>query len=274
MPELPEVETVKRGLAPYLEGQRLAKAVARRADLRFAIPKDFQQVLQGQRVIALDRRAKYLIWQMSNEHSMILHLGMSGRVSINSGEPLLKHDHLVWETEDGHDIRFNDARRFGFVDLCQTKDLNDHKSFSSLGPEPLSESFDGPDLKRKIESRRQAIKQSLLDQRLVAGLGNIYVCEALFRAGIHPATPSHLISAEKSAILVAQIKEVLAQAIEAGGSSLQDHRQVDGTLGYFQHAWRVYGRENQQCGVCQGLIERITQAGRSSFFCPQCQPAP
>lgn len=271
MPELPEVETVMRGLEPHLTGQKLVVSQARRPDLRFPIPVDFQQITQGQTVTKLQRRAKYLLWHLSNDQTLILHLGMSGRVLIDSEDTLGKHDHLLWETNNNTEIRYQDPRRFGFVDLVATTDLLIHKSFAALGPEPLNEGFSPEFLAEKKKGRSVAIKQALLDQKMVAGLGNIYVCEALYRAKVHPTTPFKALNNTMCEILVGHIKDVLSEAIAAGGSSLQDHRQVDGSLGYFQHAWKVYGREGEPCQACEARIERIQQAGRSSFFCPDCQ---
>lgn len=271
MPELPEVETTMRGLAPFVVGQRLALAKAYRPNLRFAIPPDFQQAMQGQIVERLERRAKYLLWHLSNQRVLLMHLGMSGRLRINPNEPLAKHDHLQWQTEDGADIRFHDPRRFGFVDLLDADNRQAHPSLAALGPEPMSGGFTAEGLAGAIAGRKAPIKSLLLDQRIVAGLGNIYVCEALFMAQIHPRRAGASLSARDCKTLWAALREVLAKAIAAGGSSLRDFRQVDGNLGYFAHQWQVYGREGAACPRCQAPVERLQQSGRSSFVCPVCQ---
>ncbi len=271
MPELPEVETTMRGLAPFVVGQRLVLARAYRPNLRFAIPDDFQQAMQGQIVERLERRAKYLLWHLSNQRVLLMHLGMSGRLRINPNEPLAKHDHLQWQTEAGADIRFYDPRRFGFVDLLDADARDSHRALAPLGPEPMSEAFNAEGLAAAIANRKAPIKSLLLDQRIVAGLGNIYVCEALFMARIHPSRSGASLDKRDYQRLWAALRDVLAKAIAAGGSSLRDFRQVDGNLGYFAHQWQVYGREDQACPRCQTPIVRLQQSGRSSFVCPACQ---
>ncbi len=271
MPELPEVETTMRGLAPFVVGQRLALARAYRPNLRFAIPQDFQQAMQGQVVERLERRAKYLLWHLSNRRVMLMHLGMSGRLRINPNEPLAKHDHLQWQTQAGDDIRFHDPRRFGFVDLFDLENQERHPSLAKLGPEPLGPDFTARGLASALSGRKAPIKSLLLDQRIVAGLGNIYVCEALFMARIHPSRSGAGLTNKDCQALWAALREVLERAIAAGGSSLRDFRQVDGNLGYFAHQWQVYGREDQPCPRCQTPVERLQQSGRSSFLCPACQ---
>lgn len=279
MPELPEVETVRRGLAPHLVGRRIVRVDQRRPDLRWPMPPDLVQVLTGAQVTGLRRRSKYILADLDRDAALLLHLGMSGRVRIE-GEGLgqfhhdpavlPRHDHLVLTTEDGTTITLNDARRFGAVDLVRSQD---HPLLAALGPEPLDEDFTPARLAAALAGRRTPIKAALLDQRIVAGLGNIYVCEALFRAGIHPTRPAGRIGPERVARLHAAIREVLWQAIEAGGSSLRDHRQTSGELGYFQHSFRVYGREGQPClrEGCGGTLKRIVQGGRSTWYCPACQ---
>ena len=279
MPELPEVETVRRGLAPHLVGRRIVRVDQRRPDLRWPMPPDLVQVLTGAQVTGLRRRSKYILADLDRDAALLLHLGMSGRVRIE-GEGLgqfhhdpavlPRHDHLVLTTEDGTTITLNDARRFGAVDLVRSQD---HPLLAALGPEPLDEDFTPARLAAALAGRRTPIKAALLHQRIVAGLGNIYVCEALFRAGIHPTRPAGRIGPERVARLHAAIREVLWQAIEAGGSSLRDHRQTSGELGYFQHSFRVYGREGQPClrEGCGGTLKRIVQGGRSTWYCPACQ---
>ena len=279
MPELPEVETVRRGLAPHLVGRRIVRVDQRRPDLRWPMQPDLVQVLTGAQVTGLRRRSKYILADLDRDAALLLHLGMSGRVRIE-GEGLgqfhhdpavlPRHDHLVLTTEDGTTITLNDARRFGAVDLVRSQD---HPLLAALGPEPLDDDFTPARLAAALAGRRTPIKAALLDQRIVAGLGNIYVCEALFRAGIHPTRPAGRIGPDRVARLHAAIREVLWQAIEAGGSSLRDHRQTSGELGYFQHSFRVYGREGQPClrEGCGGTLKRIVQGGRSTWYCPACQ---
>ncbi len=280
MPELPEVETVRRGLAPHLEDRIIARAEARRPDLRWPLPPDLVQVLTGARVTGLRRRSKYILADLGDRGSLLLHLGMSGRMLIegeSQGEfhrdpaILPRHDHVVFWNDLGTRITFNDARRFGMVDLIAPG--AEHPLLAHLGPEPLSGDFTPEVLGRALAGKRTPVKAALLDQRVVAGLGNIYVSEALFRAGIDPRRLAGEIAAERIAALVGHIKAVLAEAILAGGSSLRDHRQASGELGYFQHAFRVYDRAGAPCPTpgCAGTVARIVQSGRSSYFCPLCQ---
>ncbi|WP_297691542.1 bifunctional DNA-formamidopyrimidine glycosylase/DNA-(apurinic or apyrimidinic site) lyase [Phenylobacterium sp.] len=286
MPELPEVETVRGGLAPVLEGQRLAHVEARRPDLRFPLPQNFVQALTGARVVRLERRAKYLLARLDREDTLVMHLGMSGRFEIagargadRPGEfhyaavPDPRHAHVVFETDVGTKITYYDPRRFGYMALVNTATMDLHPWFAGLGPEPLSEGFDAAHLVRAFAGRRQGPKTLLLDQRIVAGLGNIYVCEALHRARISPFRAAGRISRPRLARLVAAVKAVLAEAIAAGGSSLRDYAQADGALGYFQHRFRVYDRAGRPCANpgCEGVIARRVQAGRSTFHCPVCQ---
>lgn len=277
MPELPEVETVRRGLAPVLEGRRLARAVARRADLRWPLPDGFGQHLTGRRVERVERRAKFLLFRLDNGWTLIGHLGMSGRFRVHLADqpwPAMEpHDHVIFATDDGAEVRFNDPRRFGFFDLVETARTSEHPMLARLGPEPLSAGFDGPTLALALKGRRTPIKAALLDQKVVAGVGNIYACEALFEAGISPRRLAAGVQGGRAERLAAAIKRVLAAAIEAGGSSLRDHRRTDGELGYFQHAFKVYGRTGERCPGCDCApgIRHLVQAGRSSFYCPRRQ---
>lgn len=282
MPELPEVETVRRGLQPVMEGQTIARAEVNRPDLRWPFPERMAERLTGARVAALRRRSKYILADLSTNETLIIHLGMSGRMLI-SGDPQgrfhrehaapEKHDHVVLHMDSGARITFNDPRRFGAMDLAPTDRVEAHKLLCTLGPEPLGNAFDETYLADALKGRRTPIKSALLDQKVVAGLGNIYVCEVLHRAGIAPARSAARISQARLAALVPLIRDVLNEAIAAGGSSLRDYRQTDGELGYFQHAFAVYDREGLPCQTpgCGGRIRRIVQSGRSSFYCPQCQ---
>jgi formamidopyrimidine-DNA glycosylase len=269
MPELPEVETTVRGLAPVLEGRRLVSVEPRRADLRRAIPPDLRQRLTGARVTGLGRRAKYGLIDTDRGDTLIFHLGMSGRWRIDP-ESIGAHDHLLIETDEGRRLALNDPRRFGSLDLVETAALDRHAPFVAMGPEPLSNEFDGAYLARALAGRSAPIKAMLLDQRIVAGLGNIYVCEALHIAGIAPGKPAGRISRAQLDRLVEAVKTVLAAAIAAGGSTLRDYARPSGELGYFSSQWLVYGREGEACR-CGGPIRRRVDSGRSTFFCPRCQ---
>ena len=324
MPELPEVETVRRGLAPVLEGHVIARAEVRRPDLRWPFPPRMAERLTGARVLRLRRRSKYILGDLDTGETLIVHLGMSGRMLVarpdeappraaaTAGTPAgtLRgaladappsprvgegggggargavlgdfvqaqggaglHDHVVLTTDAGVRITFNDARRFGAMDLCRTAAVEGHRLLAGLGPEPLGNGFDEAMLIAAFRGRRTPVKAALLDQGTVAGLGNIYVCESLHRAGIAPWRQAGRIAAPRVARLVPVIRDVLAEAIAAGGSSLRDYRQADGELGYFQHTFRAYGREGQPCPTpgCGGTIRRAVQAGRSTFWCPRCQ---
>ncbi|EEB83476.1 bifunctional DNA-formamidopyrimidine glycosylase/DNA-(apurinic or apyrimidinic site) lyase [Roseobacter sp. GAI101] len=282
MPELPEVETVRRGLSPVMEGQVIARADVNRPDLRWPFPPDMAARLTGQKVERLRRRSKYILADLSSGESLLIHLGMSGRMLI-SGDPLgqfvhdhpspEKHDHVVLHMANGARVTFNDPRRFGAMDLLDTQNADAHKLLASIGPEPLGNDFNEAHLVAVLKGRNTPIKSALLDQRIVAGLGNIYVCETLYRAGIHPARKAGKIAATRVAGLVPIIRQVLEEAITAGGSTLRDFKQADGELGYFQHSFDVYGREGDPCRAeeCTGQIARIVQSGRSSFYCAQCQ---
>jgi formamidopyrimidine-DNA glycosylase len=278
MPELPEVETVMRGLQQRLEGRTIVHAVAHRPDLRWPLPRGLQQRLTGARVTSFRRRGKYILMRLNGGDSVLLHLGMSGRMvltPVRPNQPTL-HEHLVLETNDGWRMGFVDPRRFGSVDLVATAREDGHKLLAGLGPEPLDRTFTVASLSASLASKKTPIKAALLDQKVVAGLGNIYVSEALFRAGISPQRSAHTVPGARAARLVPAIKETLREAIAAGGSSLRDYVQPDGELGYFQKAWKVYGREGEACEHCPGPpackgIRRITQSGRSTFYCPRTQ---
>jgi len=285
MPELPEVETVRRGLGPVLAGATLTRVEARRPDLRFPLPEGFVQRLTGARIERLDRRAKYLLAPLDRGDTLVMHLGMTGRFEVAGGgrerpgrfalaqAPDPRHAHVVFETGAGALVTFYDPRRFGYMDLLPTDGLEAHPWFAALGPEPLGPGFDAAYLKRAFAGRRAPVKAALLDQRVVAGLGNIYVCEALFRAGIDPERAAGEIGPRKLAALVRIVRAVLCEAIEAGGSTLRDFASAEGSLGYFQHRFQVYGREGEPClkAGCKGRVERIVQSGRSTFACSRCQ---
>jgi formamidopyrimidine-DNA glycosylase len=282
MPELPEVETVRRGLAPHLVGARLAQVEQRRPDLRFPLPERFPERLTGATVTALERRAKYLRAHLDTGETLVCHLGMTGRFLVEDAQPVRfvhgagddpRHTHVVFRTEAGVTVSFNDARRFGYMELVATEVLERHPWFAGLGPEPLGRGFGPKALASAFAGRRQSVKATLLDQRVVAGLGNIYVCEALHRSAIHPEKPAGEVSAPKLKRLAVEIVATLEEAIAAGGSTLRDYRNAEGSLGYFQHAFKVYGREDDPClkPRCSGVVRRLVQSGRSSFFCPSCQ---
>lgn len=282
MPELPEVETVRRGLAPSMEGAVIKHAAVNRPDLRWPFPDKMAERLTGARVERLRRRSKYILADLSTGETLLIHLGMSGRMLV-SGDPLgnfvhdhpvaEKHDHVVLDFNNGARVTFNDPRRFGAMDLLETATAEHHKLLSALGPEPLSNDFNESHLLSALSNRKMPMKSALLDQKIVAGLGNIYVCETLYRGRIHPATRACDATENQIRGLVPIIRTVLSDAIEAGGSSLKDFRQADGELGYFQHSFDVYGREGDSCHSpgCKGQIERIVQSGRSTFFCKICQ---
>lgn len=298
MPELPEVETVRRGLEPELVGRRLVRVEQRRPDLRFPLPERFAERLAGRRITGLRRRAKYLIAEIEADEMLVMHLGMSGRFTISPASvaqangtpvppgivtretaPVAKHDHIVFHTDHGSVVTYNDARRFGFMLLVAAAELENHPLFAALGPEPLGNALNAPYLASRASGRKTDLKAFLMDQRNIAGLGNIYVCEALYRAGLSPGRSASSLATRSSAPtiraerLVPAIVGVLTDAIAAGGSSLRDYRQASGELGYFQHTFAVYGREGEPCARpgCTGTVRRITQAGRSTFYCPRCQ---
>jgi formamidopyrimidine-DNA glycosylase len=291
MPELPEVETVRRGLAPVMLGARIDKVVLRRADIRFPFPRSFEKRLTGRRIVDMSRRAKYLLFRLDSDETLIAHLGMSGSFRIEktavstpgsflherSKDP--KHDHVVMVLDNGYVVTYNDPRRFGFMDLAPTGALAEHPRLSGLGAEPLAPGFDGHCLANLFAGARTSLKAALLDQKRIAGLGNIYACEALFRARLAPTRQARILADARgaptraAAAIAEAIRNVLEEAIEAGGSTLRDHRQANGELGYFQHVFKVYDREGQPCvrERCRGIIARTVHSGRSTFYCPVCQ---
>lgn len=285
MPELPEVETVRRGLEPVLAGARLTRVRQNRPDLRFPFPERFVQRLEGATVLRLDRRAKYLLFPLSTGETWVTHLGMTGRFTLDGAEvgefeedapSGAKHEHVsLCAVRAGATTRvgFADARRFGFMGLIPTDEVETHPWFAGLGPEPLGNAFSAAHLAEAFKGRKQNVKVSLLDQRIVAGLGNIYVCEALYRARISPLTAAGKVSRPRLETLATEIREVLKDAIEAGGSTLRDFANAEGGQGYFQHRFDVYGREGEPCRGegCTGVVKRIVQGGRSTFYCPACQ---
>jgi formamidopyrimidine-DNA glycosylase len=292
MPELPEVETVRRGLQGAMEGSKIVKAEARRKDLRFPFQKDFVARLEGQTVTGLGRRAKYLMADLASGDVLLMHLGMSGSFRVVKDEAAKTpgkfhhprnddraHDHVMFRMSSGAAVIFNDPRRFGYMKIIARNALEDEPLLKGLGPEPLGNEFDAKMLARSCASKKTSLKAALLDQRVVAGLGNIYVCEALFRAHLSPRRLAATLATRKgeptdhAGRLVEAIHAVLNQAIKAGGSSLRDHRQTSGELGYFQHSFQVYDREGEQCQSvgCSGIVRRFTQNGRSTFWCPKCQ---
>lgn len=282
MPELPEVETVRRGLLPVMEGHVILTAQVNRPDLRWPFPPDMAKRLTGKRVLALRRRSKYILADLDSGETLLIHLGMSGRMLISGAQigafhhahpAPEKHDHVVLDMEGGARVTFNDARRFGAMDLLPTNTAEKHPLLASIGPEPLGNGFNDSYLVEQLRGRGTPIKSALLDQHIIAGLGNIYVCETLYRARIAPQTKAGQIPVAQVRGLVPIIRQVLTEAIDAGGSSLRDYRQADGELGYFQHTFQVYGREGQPCQTpgCGATIARLVQSGRSSFHCPSCQ---
>ena len=276
MPELPEVETVVRGLAQALTGKRLERLDLARPDLRSAIPPGLAAQIAGKRIERFSRRAKYILMHFEGGGVVIAHLGMSGRLIIvppGKAMPREKHDHVVFHFEDGGELRLNDARRFGLLDYAEEAHLAEHPRFRSLGPEPLSNEFNGPSLAGALHGKKTPIKSALLDQRVVAGIGNIYACEALYGAGISPRRLAKTVQGERAERLATAIHDVLTRAIAAGGSSLRDYVQTSGELGYFQHHWAVYGKEGERCPGCEckGGIRRLVQSGRSTFYCPKRQ---
>jgi len=281
MPELPEVETTRKGLLKAIEGDVIRGVEIHTSALRFPLPDNMHERLAGCKVLDIARRAKYLLIRLSNGHELLVHLGMSGRFQVfspgSAKPPRQKHDHVIFRTRRGCEVRFNDPRRFGFMALLATTEVNNNKFIRDLGPEPLGNSFNGPALAAALYGRRTSIKSALLNQKIVAGLGNIYVCEALYHSNISPKRGAYTIQGVRAERLAASIKHVLLLAISAGGSSLRDFRHADGGLGYFQHQFAVYGREREYCPRCEitnrleGCIQRISQSGRSTFFCSQWQ---
>ena len=284
MPELPEVETVRRGLAPAMEGKRILRVETHRKDLRFPFPAKFAHRLEGARVRHLGRRAKYLVGELSTGEALIMHLGMTGRFTVEAAKHKKrpgdfhhetggheKHDHVVFEMQGGVRVTFNDARRFGFMHLWPGEDLAAYPGFLGMGPEPISNAFSGAYLAEAFAGRKAPVKAALLDQRVVAGLGNIYVSEALFRAGIDPKKLAGSIRRDRLERLATQVRAVIEEAIAAGGSTISDFGAPDGELGYFQHRFRVYDKEGKPCPVCAKPIRRLVQSGRSTFYCASCQ---
>ena len=270
MPELPEVETTVRGLRPVLEGRRIASIDLRREDLRWPFPPDLRQRVTGAKVIGLGRRAKYGLIETDRDDTLIFHLGMSGHWRLDPSE-IGKHDHVVIETDEGRRLALNDHRRFGSLDIVRTEALGDYPPFVKMGPEPLGEAFDGAYLAGALDGRTAPVKALLLDQRIVAGLGNIYVCDALNLAGIAPGRAGGHIARARLDRLAEAVKAVLHAAIAAGGSTLRDYQRPDGELGYFSKEWRVYGREGLPCPRCDSPVRRRVDSGRSTFYCPKCQ---
>ncbi len=273
MPELPEVETVMRGLTKPLLNARLQRVEQRRKNLRFPFPDNFAKRLEGRQIINLRRRAKYILIDLDDQMTWMIHLGMSGRIFIEN-QPARqpgKHDHVIVETDSGKVIYYEDHRRFGLMDLFATEEADNHPMLKKLGPEPLGNAFNSESLNEALKGRKTPIKSALLDQHTVAGLGNIYVCEALWRAGISPKRLARSVAGKRAERLVPHIRAVLHDAIAAGGSSLRDYVQANGELGYFQHQFAVYGREGEVCLNCDQAVRRIVQSGRSTFFCSYCQ---
>jgi formamidopyrimidine-DNA glycosylase len=279
MPELPEVETVCRGLRPWLEGRRLASVIQRRPDLRWPLPEKFAARLEGRVIERIERRAKYMLAHLDDGNVLLMHLGMSGRLVVapDPDAPFEPHDHVVFLTDRGCQVRFNDARRFGFMDLLPAQGIEESAHFRALGPEPLGNAFNGPELAARLAGRRTPIKAALLDQKTVAGLGNIYVCEALYFAGLSPRRLAYTVQGRRAERLANATRAVLTRAVAAGGSSLRDYRQASGELGYFQHDWAVYDKAGRPCPDCDcrvadtGGVQRIVQANRSTFYCPRRQ---
>ena len=274
MPELPEVETVRRGLALKMTGRRIVNAELRRQDLRRPFPPMLARTLTGASIGKLARRGKYILIELDDNGTLLLHLGMSGRITAGpGGAPHAPHDHVILTLDDGTVVRFNDARRFGLLDYMRRGEESAHPLLAGMGPEPLEADFDGGYLAAKLAGKMTPIKAALLDQKIVAGLGNIYVCEALYRARVSPRRLAATVTGARAERLASAIRAVLTDAIEAGGSSLRDYVQADGELGYFQHHWAVYGREGEPCPgcTCAEGVRRITQAGRSTFFCAKMQ---
>lgn len=276
MPELPEVETVMRGLEKAVLNGVIEKADQRRKDLRVPFPANFKKKIEGTRIVRFERRAKYIRIFLDDRQVIVLHLGMSGRILICDRHTPEKHDHLILHMQDGTQVIFNDPRRFGLVYLIPEDRLQAHPAFKELGPEPLGNYFSAPILEQRLAGKKVAIKQALLDQHVVAGVGNIYACEALFESGISPSRAAGTVKGDRAEKLTAAIRSVLNRAIKAGGSTLRDHRQPNGELGYFQHSFKVYDREGEPCPVCcepgkGSVIRRIVQGGRSTFYCPRHQ---
>ena len=280
MPELPEVETVRRGLSPAMHGQRIERLDVNRADLRFPFPDRFRERVEGAKIIHMGRRAKFLVTELSTHEALIMHLGMSGRFTVNTSATAefhqdpgtnQAHDHVVFHMQGGATVTYNDPRRFGFMELWPMDALDTYPRIEHLGPEPLSNQFNAAYLGAALRGKAAPIKAALLDQSIIAGLGNIYVCEALFRSGISPRRKAHSVAGKRAERLAPAINDVIAEAIAAGGSSISDFASASGELGYFQKHFHVYDREGASCDTCGAEIKRIVQSGRSSFFCGSCQ---
>ena len=278
MPELPEVETVRRGLVPRMVGHRIQRLTQRRKDLRVKLPPRFAARVEGRTVLGIDRRAKYLLFRLDDGQTLVVHLGMSGRMTLHDAKsaaehPFGRHDHVVFDMDDGWQVRFNDARRFGLMLLLPTGSVERHKAFKGLGPEPLDATFDGGALAARLKGRRTPIKAALLDQKTLVGVGNIYACEALYMSGISPRRSAHTVQGDRAARLAEAIKRVLLRSIGDGGSTLRDHVQPGGELGYFQTRFKVYDRAGAPCPTrdCGHIVKRLVQGGRSTFYCAYCQ---
>lgn len=280
MPELPEVETVRRGLSPAMQGKRIERLEVNRPDLRFPFPERFRERVEGARIVHMGRRAKFLVTELSTEDALIMHLGMSGRFTVNSRDTAdfhhdpgtnPAHDHVVFHMEGSATVTYNDPRRFGFMELWPLADLDSYPRIEHLGPEPLSNGFSSAYLNEVLSDKAAPIKAALLDQAIIAGLGNIYVCEALFRSGISPRRKARSVAGKRAERLAPAINEVIAEAIAAGGSSISDFASASGELGYFQKHFHVYDREGAACDTCGSAVQRIVQSGRSTFFCGTCQ---
>lgn len=280
MPELPEVETVRQGLLPAMKNKVIENVTLNRMDLRVSIDSNFKKLTDGQQIQNIIRRGKYILAFLDSGHGFVLHLGMSGRVNIyedRDGYEPAKHDHVIWDMDDGGRIVFNDPRRFGMLYLTTEQNWQDEPPFNKMGPEPLSNSFSGRVLAEALKNKRSPIKTALLDQRVVSGVGNIYACEALYDSGIHPERASNSLSENETTRLAGAVRDVLQRAIAAGGSTLKDYAKTDGSLGYFQYSFSVYDREGHSCPSCDCdkiktcAIKRIVQSGRSTFYCPQKQ---
>jgi len=278
MPELPEVETVRHGLVPRMVGHRIQRLTQRRKDLRVKLPPRFAARVEGRTVLGIDRRAKYLLFRLDDGQTLVVHLGMSGRMTLHDAKsaaehPFGRHDHVVFDMDDGWQVRFNDARRFGLMLLLPTESVERHKAFKGLGPEPLDATFDGGALAARLKGRRTPIKAALLDQKTLVGVGNIYACEALYMSGISPRRSAHTVQGDRAARLAEAIKRVLLRSIGDGGSTLRDHVQPGGELGYFQTRFKVYDRAGAPCPTrdCGHIVKRLVQGGRSTFYCAYCQ---
>lgn len=280
MPELPEVETVRRGLTPAMQGQRITQLEVNRADLRYPFPDKFKERIEGATITHMGRRAKFLVTELSTGEALIMHLGMSGRFTVDTSSTAdfhhdpgtnPKHDHVVFHMQNGATVTYNDPRRFGFMELWPMADINAYPRVAHLGPEPLSNHFNAAYLDAALTGKAAPIKAALLDQSIIAGLGNIYVCEALYRAGISPKRKSSTIPGNRAARLAPKVNDVIAEAIAAGGSSISDFASASGELGYFQKHFSVYDREGEPCETCNKPIKRLVQSGRSTFYCSNCQ---